>query len=51
MTVAELLARASSRELAEWRAYCALEEEAARRAQLAAKAVTGVRARRPRRRR
>ena len=45
MTVAELLAKASSRELAEWMAYFRLEEEGRKQKELAARARTGVRRR------
>lgn len=48
MTVADLLGRMSARELAAWQAFVRLEAEEARRAELAAKAETGVRARRAR---
>ncbi len=41
MTVGELLARASSKELAEWQCYFRLEAEERRKAELRARAGSG----------
>ncbi len=51
MTVGELLTRASSLEIAEWRAYLALEVEERRRQALARRAEHGATGRKRRRRR
>jgi hypothetical protein len=48
MTVAELLGRMSAREFVAWQAFMRVEAEEARRAELAAKAETGLKARRKR---
>lgn len=42
MTCAELLARISSRELAEWQAYLRLEEDARKQAGLNKRAAAGL---------
>jgi hypothetical protein len=44
MTVGELLARVSSRELAEWQAYLRIEDEERKQAQLGARAKAGLKA-------
>ena len=49
MTVTDLLSRATSRELTEWKAYFFIESENTKRRELAAKAKAGVANRKGRR--
>jgi len=51
MTVAELLAKTSSRELSEWMAYFRLDAEARQQGALEARARSGVRSRKAARKR